>query len=77
MCFLFLTPSSFSVYRRVRTKSHEREPVPKIASLFILDSIYIYIVFPGQDGKSTEVQKAKKMPKAREKVGLCFRVYRV
>ena len=72
MCFLFLTPSSFPVYRRVRTKSHEREPVPKIASLFILDSIYI--VFPGQDGKSTEVPKAKKMPKAKEKVGLCFRV---
>ena len=47
--------------------------MPKIASLFILDSIYIiYIVFPGQDGKSTEVPKAKKMPEGKGEGGLMF-----
>ena len=53
--FLCLTHSSFSVCRRVATKRGERKPVPKIASLFLLDNI----VFTRQDWKSTKVPKAR------------------
>ena len=41
--FSFFNPLLLSRLQEGANKSHEREPVPKIASLFILDSIYIYI----------------------------------
>ena len=71
LCFLFLTPSSFSVYRRVRTKSHEREPVPKIASLFILDSIYIYSI-PGTGWQEHRGAKGKEDAEGKGEGGLMF-----